>query len=210
MKGFKDSSGKFHPINQSKGVRSKRDTIEKTKGVRLKRKTEPRISFSLLDKTENQLYELRDELSDQQEQETWLEVNRLIDKIQKYKMRYYGGTGSKFDPERKSRSRFILSQKDMWKDLEDFLYNTQIAGTVDEFYGNEDEEEDPEYNESGLWLSGESGNLIGGKDGDNAFAYWAESDDYDGGIHKDMRKFLDERGWWAEWNDAGTVMLYKD
>ena len=37
MKGFKDSKGKFHPINQSKGVRSRRDTSEKTKGVRLKK-----------------------------------------------------------------------------------------------------------------------------------------------------------------------------
>lgn len=34
MKGFKDSSGKFHPINQSKGVRSRRDTTKKTQGVR--------------------------------------------------------------------------------------------------------------------------------------------------------------------------------
>ena len=40
MKGFKDSSGKFHPINQSKHVRSRRDTIEKTQGVKI----DPRLS----------------------------------------------------------------------------------------------------------------------------------------------------------------------
>ncbi len=33
MKGFKDSSGKFHPIS-SKGVRSRRDTSQKTQGIK--------------------------------------------------------------------------------------------------------------------------------------------------------------------------------
>jgi len=37
MKGFKDSNNKFHPISQSKRVRSRRDT-KKNQGVRLKRK----------------------------------------------------------------------------------------------------------------------------------------------------------------------------
>ncbi|MCP6727435.1 MAG: hypothetical protein KJI69_05500 [Patescibacteria group bacterium] len=101
-RGFKDSNNKFHPITDSKGVRKSRDQKVKTQGVRLKRKN-PRITFTLLDKTENQLYRLRDELSDQQEQETWQEVNGVIDKIQNYKMKYYGGTGSKFNPERKKR-----------------------------------------------------------------------------------------------------------
>jgi len=38
MKGFKDSSNKFHPITSSKGVRKSRDQKTKKKGVRLKRK----------------------------------------------------------------------------------------------------------------------------------------------------------------------------
>ncbi len=38
--GFKDDSGKFHPITQSKGVRKSRDQKAKTKGVKVnKRKT---------------------------------------------------------------------------------------------------------------------------------------------------------------------------
>lgn len=37
MKGFKDSSGKFHPMNDSKGVRKSRDQSTKLEGVRMKR-----------------------------------------------------------------------------------------------------------------------------------------------------------------------------
>jgi len=33
VKGFKDGKGNFHPISQSKGVRSRRDTSQKTEGV---------------------------------------------------------------------------------------------------------------------------------------------------------------------------------
>ncbi len=37
MKGFKDSSNKFHPITQTKGVRKSRDQKAKTQGIRLQR-----------------------------------------------------------------------------------------------------------------------------------------------------------------------------
>ncbi|MCP6727433.1 MAG: hypothetical protein KJI69_05490 [Patescibacteria group bacterium] len=37
MRGFKDSNNKFHPISQSKGVRSRRDKSLKPDGVRLQR-----------------------------------------------------------------------------------------------------------------------------------------------------------------------------
>jgi len=94
VKGFKDSNNKFHPITDyKKGTRKSRDQSAKTIGIRLKRKNSPRIPFKTLDNTENQLYRIRDELSDQMEQETWSEVNELIDKIQNYKMKYYGRTG---------------------------------------------------------------------------------------------------------------------
>ena len=37
MKGFKDSSGKFHPITEYKGVRKSRDQKAKTQGIRKQR-----------------------------------------------------------------------------------------------------------------------------------------------------------------------------
>lgn len=47
------------------------------------------IPKKLLDETEEQLYRLREEMSDKMEQQTWTEVNRLIDKIQAYRQRFY-------------------------------------------------------------------------------------------------------------------------
>ncbi len=38
MKGFKDSSNKFHPITQTKGVRKSRDQKAKQQGIRIERK----------------------------------------------------------------------------------------------------------------------------------------------------------------------------
>ncbi len=40
MKGFKDSNNKFHPINQSKGVRKSRDQKSKQDGVKLRKQRE--------------------------------------------------------------------------------------------------------------------------------------------------------------------------
>jgi len=37
MKGFKDSSGKFHPITDYKGVRKSRDQKTKTEGVKIRK-----------------------------------------------------------------------------------------------------------------------------------------------------------------------------
>ena len=40
MKGFKDSSGKFHPITEYKGVRKSRDQTAKTKGIKIRKQRE--------------------------------------------------------------------------------------------------------------------------------------------------------------------------
>lgn len=37
MKGFKDSSGKFHPIKKSKGIRKSRNQKAKRKGVKIRK-----------------------------------------------------------------------------------------------------------------------------------------------------------------------------
>lgn len=46
--------------------------------------------------------------------------------------------------------------------FEAFVDKPHIAGTIDEFYGYKEEF-------SGLWVSGEEGNLV---DGERAFDYW--------------------------------------
>ncbi len=109
------------------------------------------------------------------------------------------------------------------KAFEKFVKNPKVCGTVDEFHG---------YEESfcGLWVSGEEGNEMG--DGKPAFCYGApdrwsticlkgnEMGDgkpalshsvdflYEFGIHKDMRSWLEKQGFYAQWFDGGTVMIY--
>ncbi len=33
---------------------------------------------------------------------------------------------------------------------------------------------------------------------------------YESGVHLEIYKWLDERGWYAEWNDPGTIFLWKN
>jgi len=40
VRGFKDDKGTFHPVGQSKGVRSRRDTSQKTHGVKIRKARE--------------------------------------------------------------------------------------------------------------------------------------------------------------------------
>ncbi len=80
-------------------------------------------------------------------------------------------------------------------DLEKFLEKPNIAGTIDEFYGYEEE-----Y--SGLWMSGEGGNL---RDGVPVWDYYSL---YDGS--EEINKLLARHHAHFEWHDAGTVMVYLD
>jgi len=71
LKGFKDSSGKFHPITDYKGVRKSRDQSAKTQGVRLKRSDGSRIK-----KVEFKVWKFDD--ASPELQEKILEKNRDI------------------------------------------------------------------------------------------------------------------------------------
>jgi hypothetical protein len=61
----------------------------------------------------------------------------------------------------------------------------------------------------GLWVSGEDG--IEAKDGFSLFDYYAEDYKevrYIFGVHKEIGDYLEANGWYAEWYDAGTIMIY--
>jgi len=61
----------------------------------------------------------------------------------------------------------------------------------------------------GIWTSAEDG--IQAKDGLPLFAYDAEDyARYDLGTHKELVEWLGQHGWYAEWYDAGTVMLWPE
>ncbi len=103
--------------------------------------------------------------------------------------------------------------------LGDFLDGDVVSGTMSEFYRDDElealEEREDEagqkeyerkYEEQGLWASGEGNSEM--PNGDTAFSYYGYEDE--GGVHPAMVKILNDHGWWFEWNDAGTIMLYQN
>lgn len=78
-------------------------------------------------------------------------------------------------------------------------YPTMFLKTTEQFNGGTD----------GIWTSGEDG--IEAKDGHELFNYYSQDYKevrYQFGVHKEIRELLKKNGWWAEWYDAGTIMLW--
>lgn len=67
-----------------------------------------------------------------------------------------------------------------------------------------------EFNGSvgGIWTSGENGETYGGYE---IFDYWAENYKlYDIGVLIKFQDMVNKYGWYCEWHDAGTMMLWED
>jgi hypothetical protein len=59
----------------------------------------------------------------------------------------------------------------------------------------------------GIWLSAENGEVA--KDGRELFDYYSLNHNiYDLGVHKEIEDWAEKHGWWFEWNDPGTIMLW--
>lgn len=70
--------------------------------------------------------------------------------------------------------------------------------TTEEFSSN---------SEGGVWVSGEDmseykGNVI--------YDYYRESSLYDLGVLSEFESILQQHGWYSQWYDAGTVMIYPE
>lgn len=61
--------------------------------------------------------------------------------------------------------------------------------------------------ENGIWLSGEDD--ITDRRGKQIFSYYNDGSMYKFGVINHLSNFLDRNGWYAEWYDAGTIMLYQ-
>ena len=78
-------------------------------------------------------------------------------------------------------------------------YPKLFLKTTEEFNGSK----------GGIWSSAEGG--VEAKDGFNLFDYYAEDfkeKRYVLGVHKEIGNLLEKHGWYAEWNDAGTIMFW--
>ena len=66
-----------------------------------------------------------------------------------------------------------------------------VIGTTEQFYGGSDS--------NGIWVSGEDSPL---------FDYYKESWYNSHGVEPKLNEQTEKRGWYYEWHDAGTMMLY--
>jgi len=80
-------------------------------------------------------------------------------------------------------------------------YPNMFLRTTEEFDGGK----------GGIWTSGEDG--LEAEDGWALFDYYAEIRSfgfkYQLGVHTEIYEFLEGHGWYAEWYDCGTIMLYE-
>lgn len=65
----------------------------------------------------------------------------------------------------------------------------------------------------GIWLSGESG--VVDRKGLPLFDYYSQDiygdrPSYIFGVRYHLHNFLERNGWYAEWNDPGTIMLWEN
>jgi hypothetical protein len=90
-----------------------------------------------------------------------------------------------------------MNRKQLMSQLET-KWKIHFVSTTEDFSGSE----------GGVWLSGEDS--VEMKDGNDMFDYYTERyNTYTFGVHNTMYKWLEDRGWYAEWNDAGTIMLHE-
>ena len=76
-------------------------------------------------------------------------------------------------------------------------YGLSFVKTTEEFDGEK----------GGIWLGGSDGKLMPNAK-DDMFNYYHGGSKYPQGVHKDLAKFLDKCGWYGQFADPGTVMLW--
>ena len=59
----------------------------------------------------------------------------------------------------------------------------------------------------GIWTSGEDDKEISGLP---AYSYYAQSKSYELGVLIHWEEMLNKRGWYSEWYDCGTVMIWEN
>ena len=90
----------------------------------------------------------------------------------------------------------ILTRDEMMATMRS-KYGLDFVKTTEEFDGEE----------GGIWLGG-SDDLLMPNAKDEMFNYYHGGSKYPQGIHKDLAKFLDKCGWYGQFADPGTVMLW--
>ena len=56
---------------------------------------------------------------------------------------------------------------------------------------------------NGIWVSAEE------EENEFYFNYYGSHATYELGVHRNLDVYLEKRGWYAEWNDPGTIFLWE-
>ena len=92
----------------------------------------------------------------------------------------------------------MATNRDNLMNLLESKYPKMFLRTTEEFDGCK----------GGIWTSGEDN--LPAKDGFPLFDYYGEGNHYELGVHTEISNFLEKHGWYAEWHDCGTIMLWED
>ena len=183
----------------------KEDEIEKVDGIYLKLKSGGTIPYqsvidesvnegvriSLFDPNKNKILKSLSVDRNYKEAEKEVEtLNKRLSTSEKNKGYYW-----KITTIGESVNEAKTSLDDMMKWIEKSM---KFVKTSKEFDGND----------GGIWVSGENGDQYKGK---LIYDYYSEDPkNYELGVLKDWEKELNKRGWYSEWYDAGTVMIWPD
>jgi hypothetical protein len=91
----------------------------------------------------------------------------------------------------------MTATREKMMELLEAKYPQMFLRTTEQFNGGK----------GGIWTSGEDD--LPAKDGFALFNYYAEGNRYQFGVHNEIYNFLEKHGWYAEWHDCGTIMLYE-
>ena len=83
--------------------------------------------------------------------------------------------------------------KAMMKALED--KGVRVCGTTDEFYGSKQDN-------NGIWVAADYTPSL--------FDYYSEEWSNTFGVSPKLNKLVEGSGWYFEWYDPGTMMVWKD
>tara|TARA_R110002153_G_scaffold49128_2_gene138592 strand:+ start:677 stop:955 length:279 start_codon:yes stop_codon:yes gene_type:complete len=87
------------------------------------------------------------------------------------------------------------------KMLEMLSEYTAVTGTTEDFDGSE----------GGIWINAENGSCD--DNGLPYFEYYSDAmmdDSYTMGVLTTLNEFAEKNGWYFEWYDAGTIMMYPE
>jgi hypothetical protein len=91
----------------------------------------------------------------------------------------------------------MTATREKMMELLEAKYPQMFLRTTEEFDGGK----------GGIWTSGEDG--LTAEDGFALFNYDSEGKHYELGVHTEIYEFLEGHGWYAEWYDSGTIMLWE-